>query len=217
VPQQPPYPGYPPPQMQPGSQTNGLAIGSLICGIVGCAIITPLIGILLGVLGLKDAAKKGGNGRGMSIAGIILSLLWLGFFGLVAAGGVKLWNAAQPGKQVAEAFAKDLAAGSIDSAMSRCTSSVTRDEVDAASKQLQPLGSVSRTVMFGASVEASPGSKFWILGGAVTFGQNQGVPYQVKLVDEGGGVLKIDGFMFTVNNRPVTGGTTVNGGRTAGK
>lgn len=214
---QPPYPGYGAQQMPTGSQTNGLAIGSFICGLIGCLIITPLIGIILGLLGLKDAGKKGGSGRGLAIAGIILSILWIGVGGILGAGFYKLWSAAGPAKQVAEAFAKDAAAGNIDAALGHCTASVSREEVTAASGQLQPLGAVKGTTMFGASVEATPGSKFWILGGAITFGQNQGVPYQVKVVDQGGGVLKLDGYTFTVNNVQVSGGNPINGGKKLGK
>src|SRR3954462_1185848 len=115
---QPPYPGYGAQQQMPAaSQTNGLAIGSFICGLVGCLVITPLVGIILGLLGLKDAGKKRGSGRGLAIAGIILSILWLGVFGVLGAGGYKLWSSTQPAKKVAEAFAKDVAAGNIDAAL----------------------------------------------------------------------------------------------------
>ena len=206
---QPPYPGYTPPQGMPqASQTNGLAIGSFICGLVGCFAITPLIGLILGFLGLKDAGKKGGSGRGLAIAGILLSLLWIGGFGLGAFFTMKFIKAAEPAKQVADAFAKDLAAGNVDAAKARCTSSITREEIAAASDKLKGLGTVSNTMMFGASVNAKPGSTVWILGGAVTAG-GQGVPYQVKIVDENG-TLKLDGFMLTIGNRPVSGGTPTN-------
>jgi hypothetical protein len=214
---QSPYPGYGAPQVATGSQTNGLAIGSFVCGLVGCLVITPIVGIILGVLGLKDAGKKAGSGRGLAVAGILLSLLWIGAFALGGVGLAKFLGATKPAKDVADAFVKDAAAGNIDAALAHCTSSVTREDVTTASKQLQPLGSVRNTMLFGAAVETTPGSKFWILGGAVTFGQNQGVPYQVKIVDQGGGVLKLDGYMLTVNNVQVTGGNPINGGKKLGK
>ena len=194
--------GYPAPQ---GQQSNGLAIGSLICGIVGCLLITPLLGIILGVLGLKDARKKGGSGRGLAIAGIVLSVLWLGVFLLFSGGIFALFNASKAERDLAAAFARDVAAGNVDAAMARTTSTVSRDEVSAAADKLKPLGSVTNTTMFGVSGQASTTTgKFWMIAGAVTFNATQ-VGYAAKVVDENG-TPKIDGFTFTVNGTTVSGG-----------
>ena len=82
---------------------------------------------------------------------------------------------------------------------------MTREEVAAAVAKLQPVGPLKSTTMFGASVQANPGSKFRVLGGAATLGQGQGVPYTVKVVDQNG-TLKLDGFSFQVNGAIVGGG-----------
>ncbi|MBE3069432.1 MAG: DUF4190 domain-containing protein [Planctomycetes bacterium] len=64
-------------------KTCGLAIGSLICGIVGpCTLgLASIAGIILGAVGLSKIGKAGGalRGRGLAIAGIVL-----GGLGLVA-------------------------------------------------------------------------------------------------------------------------------------
>jgi len=203
---QPPYPGYAAPQVGTGQQTNGLAIGSFVCGLLGCAFITPIIGIILGILGIKDARKKGGSGRGMAIAGIVLSLLWIGAFAVAGGGIATLLGISKPQRNLAAAFARDVAAGNVDAAMARTTSSVTREEVSAAADKLKPLGTVTDTTMFGVSGQASTTTgKFWMIAGAVTFNKSQGVGYAAKVVDQNG-APKIDGFTFTINGAAVSGG-----------
>jgi hypothetical protein len=67
------YPGagYPPPQQQkPG--TNGFAIASLIFGIIGGV----LLGFIFGFIALSQTKRTGQNGRGLALAGVILSSLW---------------------------------------------------------------------------------------------------------------------------------------------
>jgi hypothetical protein len=209
----PPPPGFPP--NPPASyqnyaapdvkQANGLAIASFVCGLLGCLAITPFIGIILGALGVKDARKKGGSGRGLAIAGIVLSILWIGAGVLFAGSIAALVGMSKQERQLAAAFARDVAAGNVDAAMARTTSSVKREEVAAAAAKLQPLGNVTDTTMFGVSGQANASGKFWMIAGAVTFNKGQGVGYAAKVVDQGG-VPKIDGFTFTVNNVTAGGG-----------
>ncbi|NYV75719.1 DUF4190 domain-containing protein, partial [Streptomyces sp. UH6] len=70
------YPYGPPPGPYggPGPQTsyNGLAITALVFGIVCCV---PLLGVVFGVIALFQIKKKGQRGKGMAIAGIVLSAL----------------------------------------------------------------------------------------------------------------------------------------------
>jgi hypothetical protein len=61
--------------MQAPRPTNPLALVSLICGIIGCLVITPIIGIITGLIALPKSRVAGG--KGLAIAGIILSLLWI--------------------------------------------------------------------------------------------------------------------------------------------
>ncbi|KUH82075.1 MULTISPECIES: DUF4190 domain-containing protein [unclassified Mycobacterium] len=70
----PPYsdqgPGYyPPPQQRP---TNWWAIVALIFGLLGGVVIS----VVCGIVGLKKA-KEGQGGRGLAIAGLVLSALWV--------------------------------------------------------------------------------------------------------------------------------------------
>lgn len=63
-----PPPGYPPPR----TGTNGFAIAALIFGIIGGA----LLGIVFGFVALSQIKRNGQNGRGLAIAGIVLSAMW---------------------------------------------------------------------------------------------------------------------------------------------
>jgi hypothetical protein len=55
------------------AKTNGLAIASLILGIVGISIVA----IILGHISLSQIKKTGEQGRGMALAGTILG--YVGF------------------------------------------------------------------------------------------------------------------------------------------
>ncbi|MFC8131152.1 DUF4190 domain-containing protein [Streptomyces sp. NPDC057302] len=87
-PAQPPYPGMPQPPYPGGPQVpyqrwpgvyspysrppvNGFAIASLVLGILCCI---PGVGLVLGLVALSQIAKKGERGKGMAIAGSILSV-----------------------------------------------------------------------------------------------------------------------------------------------
>jgi fumarate reductase subunit D len=63
--------GYQPPPQATG--TNGMAIASLVCSLLGwLCIIGPILGIIFGFLALGQIKQSGQGGRGMAIAGIII-------------------------------------------------------------------------------------------------------------------------------------------------
>jgi hypothetical protein len=74
-PYQAPSPYYPPPQGQyapPEPGTNWWAVVSLIFGVLGGVLIS----VVCGIVGL-NRAKQGQGGRGLAIAGLVLSGLWV--------------------------------------------------------------------------------------------------------------------------------------------
>ncbi len=85
----PPGQGYPPP---PGAAypqaagTNGMAIASLVCSLLGwlCGI-GPILGIIFGVLALNKIKQTGEGGRGLAIAGIAIGAVLI-VFGVI--GGI---------------------------------------------------------------------------------------------------------------------------------
>lgn len=60
--------GYPPPK----PPTNWWAIAALVFGIIGGVLIS----VVCGIIGLRKA-KEGQGGRGLAIAGLVLSGLWV--------------------------------------------------------------------------------------------------------------------------------------------
>jgi uncharacterized protein DUF4190 len=71
-----PYPYQPYPAVQ---RTNGLAIASLVLGIVWLYWVGSLLAIIFGTVALHQIEQSGGalGGRGMAIAGVVLG--WVGF------------------------------------------------------------------------------------------------------------------------------------------
>ena len=83
--------GYPPPPAgypvaAPAAGTNGLAIASLVCSVVGVLCgIGSIAGIVLGIIALNQIKQTGQGGRGLALAGIIVGavLLALGVIGYI--------------------------------------------------------------------------------------------------------------------------------------
>jgi hypothetical protein len=85
----PPPPPPPPPGAQPGYYgqpqwgygppprrgTNGLAIASLVCGIVWIYGITSVLAIIFGLVARRQIKERNETGDGMAIAGIVLGIL----------------------------------------------------------------------------------------------------------------------------------------------
>jgi len=103
APPQQPYgaPGFSTPGPQPqGSGSNGMAVASLVLGIIGlvtfwaCGFgaLPGLIAVILGIIGLQAANKQPGQPqRGLAIAGIVTGglavLVGVGFWAAVVAFG----------------------------------------------------------------------------------------------------------------------------------
>lgn len=68
-----PWPGGDLPPTGTYRETNGLAIASLITGILA---IVP-VAIVLGIIALVQIGRRGDNGKGLAIAGITISCAWV--------------------------------------------------------------------------------------------------------------------------------------------
>lgn len=82
----PPPPGYP---MQPGMpypyyvprRTNGLAIASMVLGILWIYWIGSILALIFGYIARQQIKERNEDGNGMAIAGIVLG--WIGIAVLV--------------------------------------------------------------------------------------------------------------------------------------
>jgi hypothetical protein len=96
---------------------NGAAIASLVLGILGCVpVLTGVLAIALGIIGLRKTRDPAVTGKGMAIAGLtlgIVSLLgWATCGGLLGYGYVE----SRPADAVAKQFLQDVDAGNINAA-----------------------------------------------------------------------------------------------------
>ncbi|MFD7893028.1 DUF4190 domain-containing protein [Streptomyces albidoflavus] len=72
--------GYPAPQ----PPVSGLAVGSLVTGIL---FFVPAVGLILGLFALPSLKRRGERGKGMAVAGMILSSCGLALWTLMLATG----------------------------------------------------------------------------------------------------------------------------------
>lgn len=74
----PPPVGYPPVGYgyvaPPSATTNSMAIGALVSGLLGWVIcgIGSVVGVVLGIIALRQIKQTGQGGRGLAMAGIIV-------------------------------------------------------------------------------------------------------------------------------------------------
>lgn len=92
---QPGYgPGYGPPPYGPGpygfaaQRTNGMAIASMVLGIVWIYWIGSILALVFGYIAKKQIKERGEGGAGMATAGIVLGWIGVGFLVLFIALGV---------------------------------------------------------------------------------------------------------------------------------
>jgi hypothetical protein len=95
--QQAPYgaPGHPSYGYPAPGTTNGFAIASLSCAIVLGIVpfLGGILGVVFGIIGMRQCARSGDGGRGLAIAGIVVGgiaiVLWtLGIIiGVAVSGG----------------------------------------------------------------------------------------------------------------------------------
>jgi len=67
--------------MAPVRTTNGMAIGSLVCGLLGfLTCISAIVAVILGHIARKQIRESGGTqqGEGMALAGLILGYIVIG-------------------------------------------------------------------------------------------------------------------------------------------
>jgi hypothetical protein len=76
---------YPPPGVYAGQPTNGLAIASLVLGILWLGWVGSVLAVIFGHVALGQIARAGGaqGGRGLAIAGLVLGWIGVGAFVLV--------------------------------------------------------------------------------------------------------------------------------------
>ncbi len=90
---QAPYGGYPPTQPPhayapvDNRATNGMAIASMILGIVWIYWIGSVLALIFGYIALSQIKQRNESGRGMALAGVVLGWVGVGILLLVIIAG----------------------------------------------------------------------------------------------------------------------------------
>jgi hypothetical protein len=154
----PPPPGYPVPGQ---SKSNGMAITSLIFGILGCIPwITGLIAVITGVLGIRKASREPqAGGKGMAITGLVLGLLSIVLWSVFGGAALAFFSGTKVQREVAREFVKAISAGDVAKAQTYCTPDITTAELTAMAAQAKGWGTLNDTTAVGAKMEVKPGEK----------------------------------------------------------
>lgn len=142
----PPTPNYAPPGMYPQqTRTSAAAVTSLICGILGCLVITGIIAIITGIIGISATKNPNVKGRGLAIAGLILGLIGTIGGGICIGGGgfaaVMAYQEAKPAIETVSGFANASSAGDYDKAMQFVDSTaISKDDLQGIVDDLKTLG-----------------------------------------------------------------------------
>jgi hypothetical protein len=84
--QPPPYagsPAYPPYPYALPRRTNGLAVASLVLGVVWIYWIGSILALIFGYVARKQIRERGDSGDGLAIAGIVLGWVGIGIVVIV--------------------------------------------------------------------------------------------------------------------------------------
>jgi hypothetical protein len=80
-----PY-GYP--YAPPQQRTNGLAIASMVLGILWLYWIGSILALVFGYIARKQIRERGESGGGMATAGIVLGWIGVGFIVVAVVVGI---------------------------------------------------------------------------------------------------------------------------------
>lgn len=197
---QPPPPITPPPLAYglypPQQRTNGPAIASLVCGIVGCIpFLTSLAAIILGVIGLRKARSPDVGGKSLAIVGLVLGIVGMVGWGLFGGLMVSSYVASKPARAVANQFALDLSNGNINAAVA-ASSGMTSEQLSGVAQQMQPWGALTDTTFMGFNTRFNLNSAtICELNGTATFATGGQKVYTVTLIKQGQS-FKVQSFNF---------------------
>jgi hypothetical protein len=168
-----PMPPYQPP-MPP--RTNGWAIGSLVCGLLGCfpIFLTALAAIVLGILGISKSKQPNTGGKGLAIAGLVLGvigLLWSAGFIAVGMWGYNKANelVLKPGRQISSSFINDLSSGDTSSAKSLVGDNMSQEEINQLSQKIKSYGQLKDIHISGVNASGTGSRRSFTLEGTAEF------------------------------------------------
>jgi hypothetical protein len=192
-------PQYQPPQPP---KNNGWAIASLICGILGCIpVITSLLAIVFGIMGIKKSNEPQTSGKGLAIVGIVLGIIGvLGWAGFGAAGyfgyGMAKRLVLAPTQEVGGAFLNSLANGDVATAKTHTTGGMSDEQLQSLSDQVKGLGNFKDFSLTNFSANTAAGNQMTATIGGVAHFANGDKTFTADLVGSKVG----DKFTFKIED-----------------
>jgi hypothetical protein len=166
-------------------RANALAVISLICGIVACVpFLTGIAAVITGALGIRKANDPRYGGRGIAIAGLVLGVMSILFWGLFGTGIWGLFRATEAPRALAATFVRDVAAGDIEAAQANAGSLVTPGELEELSKSMETWGTFKELTSFNSSIQTRPGLTQCELQGTAEFSQETRA-FEMTLIKQG--------------------------------
>jgi len=179
-----------------GTRTSAAAITSLVCGLLLCIpVVTGLIAVVTGIIGISATGNPAVKGRGMAIAGLILGLLSLGGWGLFGGGIYAAFRGAGPERAFAKSYIADLAAGNVDQCVQNSTANLPKDVIDLASKKMQSWGTLQDTTIIPFSVKTANGTYAGVATGICKFNGSTH-SFQIMVTKDSSGQFKADSFQW---------------------
>lgn len=85
-----PLPAMPPPRLVPRQQTNSMAVGSFVCGLLElCSFgLTAIPAVVLGHSARRQIRRTGQPGDGFAVAGLVLGWLGIAFMTILLVAAV---------------------------------------------------------------------------------------------------------------------------------
>lgn len=101
---------------------NGAAVASLVLGLLACVpLLTSLLAVILGVVGIRKTRDPAVNGKGLAVAGLVLGLIGLAGWSIGGAFFGFGYLESKKAAPVAEQFLKDVCAGKVNAALANST------------------------------------------------------------------------------------------------
>lgn len=187
------YPGYPYP---PPQRTNGPAIASLVCGIVGCVpFVMSLSAVILGIVAIRKTRDPSVGGKTLAIVGLVLGIVGVAGWSLLGGFMLTAYVTSKPARVVAHQFALDLSTGNIPAAVA-ATGGMTPQQLTPIVQQMKPWGALTSTTFPSFKTRANlDGTTTCDLTGTATFASGAQKTYTVSLVKQGG-TFKVHSFNF---------------------
>jgi hypothetical protein len=182
--------------LPPATRTSAAAITSLVCGLLMCIpLVTGLVAVLTGIIGISATSNPAIKGRGMAIAGLILGLISLAVWGGGGYLGYAMYQRSGPDRAFAQQYIADLVAGKIDQCVQSSTGNIAQQQLQDDYKQSQAWGTFQTAVAFPNSWNFDNGKSLIGMTGVCTF---TGGPHKfVIAVAKDGDTRKVDSFQWT--------------------